>query len=226
MDTVREVFHQELSKSTDAKVRSDDHARTEERDNLLKGLIGFVRMLVRRVLAGFMVLSFVLLLMSAILIAQRIEEANRIDPLELETMTADQIIARVYEVNDYSSNGLSLLLPAFGFFGIVVGAIVYFLLEGQQMRRKGHERAVLTLVRGMLSDQERSVFDLLRSRGSLFQSEIASHSGFTKVKAHRIISDLERKGIVTRTAAGKQRVIRFHTALSVMIDDTKDGFTR
>ena len=184
-------------------------------------------MLIRRVLAGFMVLSFALLLVSIVFIAGRMEAANQLDPLELETMTHDQIIARVYEVNGRASLGLSLLLPAFGFFGIVVGAIAYFLLEGQRPQRKSDDRAVLTVVRGMLSDQERSVFDLLRSRGSLFQSEIASQSGFSKVKAHRVISDLERKGIVTRTAAGKQRVIRLHTALAALIEEVHDdGFTR
>ena len=181
----------------------------------------------RKLLAGLMVTAFVFLLVTVFVIAVRMDEANRLDPLELETMTHDQIIARVYEVNGRSTLGLSFLMPAFGFFGVVVGAIAYFLLEGHQSKRRSDDRAVLTLVRGMLSDQERQVFDLLRTRGSLFQSEIASQSSFSKVKAHRVVSELERKGIVTRTAAGKQRVIRLHTALAALIEEVRDdGFTR
>ena len=178
---------------------------------------------VRRVLAWLMVISFVFLLISVLVISVRLSEANRLDPLELEVMTHDQIIARVYEVNDRSSIGLSFLLPAFGFFGVVVGAIVFFLLEP---KRSGPDaRSIVMLVRNTLSDQEREVFDLLRSRGSLFQSEVSSMKGFTKVRAHRVVSDLERKGVVTRTAAGKQRVIRFSSDLAGLVGVKEDGFT-
>ncbi|MFT4309461.1 MAG: helix-turn-helix transcriptional regulator [Candidatus Woesearchaeota archaeon] len=182
---------------------------------------------------GIMLLvAFLLFIVTMIFIVRSIEKSYHIDPLELEAMTHEQIIQRVYD----SQNGfsLSLLLPLLGFFGVLIGATSYFLFSGGEGNSINAtedynkiRKASMGIVRRMMSHDERKVFDLLVSRnGMLMQSEVSSIEGFGKVKAHRIIEQMETKGIITKTSAGKQRIIRLMPEFKDIIEVKEDGFTR
>jgi predicted transcriptional regulator len=188
----------------------------------------------RNLFAIMTIIAFLMFIFTMVFLINAIENNNKIDPLELEAMTHEQIIQRVYE----SQNNLSLsfLLPIFGFFGVFIGALVYFLMSDNNFKalqssnldnHKENNSVMLSMnvLRRALSHDERKVFDLLISRnGMLMQSEISSINGFNKVKAHRIIDQLEQKGIITKTNAGKQRVIRFTNELEVALPKKEDGF--
>lgn len=191
------------------------------------------RFMNHKTIFGIMLLvAFLLFIVTMIFIVRSIEKSYHIDPLELEAMTHEQIIQRVYD----SQNGfsLSLLLPLLGFFGVLIGATSYFLFSGGEGNSINAtedynkiRKASMGIVRRMMSHDERKVFDLLVSRnGMLMQSEVSSIEGFGKVKAHRIIEQMETKGIITKTSAGKQRIIRLMPEFKDIIEVKEDGFTR
>jgi uncharacterized membrane protein len=55
-----------------------------------------------------------------------------------------------------------------------------------------------------LNPSERKVIEkLIETKGSVLQSEISRAEGMTKLKTHRAVKDLERKGIIERESYGK-----------------------
>jgi DNA-binding MarR family transcriptional regulator len=55
-----------------------------------------------------------------------------------------------------------------------------------------------------LNPSERKVIEaLIENDGKILQSEITRMKGMTKLKTHRAVTDLERKGVITRESYGK-----------------------
>ena len=55
-----------------------------------------------------------------------------------------------------------------------------------------------------LNPSERKVIErLIETKGNVLQSEISRIEGMTKLKTHRAVKDLERKGIIKRESYGK-----------------------
>ena len=77
------------------------------------------------------------------------------------------------------------------------------LKEAKKKNRKNVEREVGTVINSSLSQQERKVIEIIRSYpdGTL-QSDIVLQSGFSKVKAHRILKKLEGRGLIKRGRFG------------------------
>jgi DNA-binding MarR family transcriptional regulator len=65
---------------------------------------------------------------------------------------------------------------------------------------KGNKNIILKF----LNPSERKVIEkLIETKGSVLQSEISRAEGMTKLKTHRAVKDLERKGIIERESYGK-----------------------
>ncbi|MBN2420844.1 MarR family transcriptional regulator, partial [Candidatus Woesearchaeota archaeon] len=59
-----------------------------------------------------------------------------------------------------------------------------------------------------LDDDEKKVFEIiLNAQGSVFQSELVSKTGLTKVKVTRILDRLEGKGLIERKRRGMTNVV-------------------
>ncbi len=103
--------------------------------------------------------------------------------------------------------------PAFG--AVIVAGIVGFvvalilLLESGQA---GSQRAGQTDI-GLL-EEERKVVKLLSERGEVTQRDIARELSISKVKAHRLVKGLERRGIVTTEPRGRTKVVRLRQRTS------------
>jgi uncharacterized membrane protein len=60
------------------------------------------------------------------------------------------------------------------------------------------------IVLKFLNSSERKVIEaLIEKEGKILQSEITRMKGMTKLKTHRAVTDLEKKGIITRESYGK-----------------------
>jgi DNA-binding MarR family transcriptional regulator len=60
------------------------------------------------------------------------------------------------------------------------------------------------IVLKFLNPSERKVIEaLIEKNGKILQSEITRMKGMTKLKTHRAVRDLEKKGIITRESYGK-----------------------
>jgi uncharacterized membrane protein len=82
--------------------------------------------------------------------------------------------------------------------------------------KKGNSSARITpkemnnknIILRFLNPNERKVVEvLIEKKGKALQSEIAHSQGMTKLKTHRAVKELERKGIINRKSYGKTYTI-------------------
>jgi len=79
--------------------------------------------------------------------------------------------------------------------------------------KKGND---VNLILKFLNPNERKIIEkLIDSNGRVLQAEINRMDGMTKLKTHRAVKELERKGIIKRESLGKTNRI-------ILSDDIKD----
>ncbi len=163
----------------------------------------------RLIVAGLVIGSFILLLISIIFFMSRLHDLRQLDPLELELMQKEEIIQQVYSRQDRTP--FYYFIPIFSFFGIAVGALVYYILSGEVERKEKIIRHNTDVILKFLQPDEKKVIEkLVDNHGKIQQAEITYMEGFTKVKAHRIVESLMKKGIVRKEALGKMRLVRMN----------------
>lgn len=164
-------------------------------------------------IAGLIILGFLLLVTSIVFYVEKTRDQRRIDPLDLESMTKEDIIQTIYE-RQAESTPFYYFIPIFGFFGVVVGASVYFVLSSDLEKKDKTLTNNTAVVLKLLSAEERKVVNkILDNNGKLHQSEITYMDGYTKVKSHRIVETLLKKGIVKKEILGKARLITLENDL-------------
>jgi hypothetical protein len=165
----------------------------------------------KQVLTGMIILSFILMTASVIVYLNNARNYRTLDPLDLEAMTKEQIIQMVYERQTDNHIPNFYFVPIFGFFGLVVGLVVFYLLSSDLEKKDQIIRHDSKILLNLLGPDERKVMrKVLDSNGKLQQVEITYMEGFTKVKAHRIVQTLVEKGILEKEQLGKARLIRMN----------------
>lgn len=163
------------------------------------------------VIAGLIALSFLLLVVSAMSFLEKTRELRRLDPLELESMTKEDIIQTIYERHEQESTPFYYAIPLFGFFGVAVGTTMYFILSSDLERKDRIIRHNTDVILKLLDPEERKVVSrIVENGGRIQQSELTYREGYTKVQAHRIVEKLLGKGILTKEAMGKMRLVRMN----------------
>jgi len=174
------------------------------------------------VIVAMIIVSFILLIASILFYIDKTRDFRRIDPLELESMTKDQIIQDIYDRQSKSSMPFYYFIPIFGFFGIVVGALVYYTMSGDLERKEKVLIQNTSVVMQLLEPQERKIIKkIIDNQGKIQQAEITYMEGFTKVKAHRIIESLVQKGILEKEKMGKMRLIHMNRDLYEILKDKR-----
>lgn len=165
----------------------------------------------KHVLAGLIVLSFALLILSSIIYISKVRNERQIDPLELELKTKEQIIQYVYEKQALGHLPFYYIIPIFSFFGIIIGALVYFVMnENLEKKQKTIEYNTEVILK-LLNPEERKVIKkIVENNGKIQQVEITYMEGFTKVKSHRIVESLVNKGILFKESLGKMRMLKMN----------------
>jgi len=157
------------------------------------------------------ILSFILLIVSILFYLEKVREQRRIDPLELESMSQEDIIQYIYDKQAEGNTPFYYFIPIFAFFGIAVGALIYYILSGDLEKKEKIIEYDTELILKLLNPEERKVMrKIVENEGKVQQIEITYMEGYTKVKAHRIIESLVQKGILEKEKLGKMRLIRMN----------------
>jgi len=160
-------------------------------------------------IGGIIALSFMLVILSVLFFIDQSKELRKLDPLELEAMTQDQIIQTIYDRREKESTPFYFFIPIFGFFGVGIGATLYYIfsrdVEKKEKIIKHNSDVILKLLN---PDEKKVIKKLIENQGRIQQVEITYMEGYTKVKAHRVIEGLVKKDIVTKEAMGKVRLIK------------------
>jgi hypothetical protein len=166
------------------------------------------------IIAGFIAISFILLTTSVIFFIEKTRELRKLDPLELEDMSKEEILQTIYERHAQENTPFYYFIPLFGFFGVAVGSAIYFIISTDLEKKDQIIQFNTDVILKLLDPDERKVINkIVESNGKVSQAEITYMDGFTKVKAHRIVERLVQKDILTKEAMGKMRLIRINKEL-------------
>lgn len=164
----------------------------------------------RAIIAGLVIASFILLLLSVIFFMNKLRDAKQLDPLELELMDREEILQQIYERQDKTP--FYYFIPLFSFFGIAVGALVYYILSGEVEKKEKVIRHNTDVILKLLQPEERkAISKIVENGGKVQQAELTYMEGFTKVKSHRVVESLVKKGIVQKESLGKMRLIKMNS---------------
>jgi uncharacterized membrane protein len=163
----------------------------------------------KAIIASLIITSFILLIISIIFFMNKLHEARQLDPLELELMQKEQILQQIYEKQ--TQTPFYYFIPIFSFFGIAVGALIYYILTGDlEKKDKAIKYNTDVILKLLQIDERKAITKIVENNGKISQSEITYMEGFTKVKAHRVVESLVKKGIVSKESLGKMRLIKMH----------------
>ncbi len=175
----------------------------------------------KAVIAGLIIIAFILAILSVMFYIDTIRDQRISDAVDMESMTKEQIIQSIYERHAQTAP-FYYFIPIFAFFGIAVGASVYYVLEAQVERKETIIKHNTEVILRLLDPQQRKVVNkIVEAGGTLQQVEITYMEGHTKVKAHRLVESLAQKGILQKEAMGKMRLLRLDPDLFALL--RKDG---
>lgn len=102
-------------------------------------------------------------------------------------------------------------------FGVFSGLLFYSLLANSIRKEKSLLLKTVEIVKKFLTDDEKKVIDLLfEKQGLITQSDLTKIYGYSRVRAHRIIKRLEKRGIIYIDRQGKINYIRL---VNAFLDD-------
>jgi len=131
--------------------------------------------------------------------------------LLLEDSQKNQIYPNV-QINTPDFNGVPknfssarfLFLPITGFLGMLAGAIIFYFMANRVNKNINTQKKNTRIILNFLSPSEKKVIETLMSNnGQAFQYELNRITGLSRVKTHRILENLEAKGIITKEKYGK-----------------------
>ncbi len=133
--------------------------------------------------------------------------SETLDPELIGTMTTEEI--QLYLAERGSSDlTLLYLLPLLAFSGLIVGVVSYRFMSNGQIPKTETSKGEGKVILKFLGSNERKVVErLLESGGKCQQIELSRLPGLSKVRTHRIIRDMERKGIIRKEKYGKVNLI-------------------
>ncbi|MCX8195434.1 MAG: hypothetical protein N3G22_05025 [Candidatus Micrarchaeota archaeon] len=110
------------------------------------------------------------------------------------------------------------LAPIFLLLGIALGAAAHYAYSERQQKAQKPRNPEAALL--LLDSEERKVAEkIIAEKGRALQSEISRLEGIGKVRAHRIISRMEKRGVVEVERQGKTNIVRFSKQAAELFKD-------
>ena len=156
---------------------------------------------------GIVIIILFALLVSTITMYIAYSRLDRPDPEVLGTMTTEEI--QVY-IAEFQSSRVPMfwVLPLMAFVGILVGSVSYMIMNSKVEMKNTVIKKDSKIILNFLNPNEKRVVDkLLENQGKVQQIELSRLPDMSKVKTHRLLNDMERKGIIKRERYGKVNLI-------------------
>lgn len=163
----------------------------------------------RKIILGIgITISFLLLITSISLYfsyRHDIRQESRLNPEDIENLSVDEIISlmeqrRATEIKFHSY----YLLPFIAFVGLFVGILVYYILSDKVIHQEHSLKNNAKIILNFLTPEEKKVIEtLLENGGAVHQYDLSHLPNLNKVKTHRILLNLEQKGIIHKERLGK-----------------------
>ena len=105
-----------------------------------------------------------------------------------------------FSINPYSAlvSPISLILLFTGIASLLAGFSIWNLVREKEI--KSTKKAMLDIF--LLPEEKKILEEIEKGGGSIRQNEIVRNTGFSRVKVHRIIKNLEKKNLVIKQQYG------------------------
>jgi len=163
----------------------------------------------RKTIIGIgIIISFALLILSASMyFSYQHEErtSNRLTPTMLDELSKEELKSFIEERREEQITIHSYyFLPFAAFLGVLVGTLVYYVMSDKVIQQEQALTKNTKIILNFLSPEERKVITtLLENNGKVQQYELSHLPNLNKVKTHRILANLEAKGIIHKERLGK-----------------------
>ena len=112
---------------------------------------------------------------------------------------------------------LTQLLPFVAGIGIIIGICVYYVFD-KENSIKSSKTKVKSLMLSFLPYYERVVVEFLFLKKKALQSEITRLKGMNKLRAHRAVKSLSKKGLINVMRVGKTNMVVLKKEISSLFD--------
>ena len=163
----------------------------------------------RNIILGIsIVISFALLIFSISLYynyQHELRQESKLSPESVESMSNEEIKAfleerRVAEPTFHCF----YLLPFIAFIGLLVGTLVYYIMSDKIIQKEQSLQKNTKVILNFLTGQEKKVIEtLMENEGKVQQYELSHLPNLNKLKTHRILINLEQKGVLHKEKLGK-----------------------
>ncbi len=99
--------------------------------------------------------------------------------------------------------------------GVFVGSLSYYFIASRYAKEKKVIDKDIQLTLNFLEPSEKTIVkELIKNNSGIKQAELEQRTGFHRVKVHRILKKLLRKGIVEKESIGKIKKVRLNPHLN------------
>ena len=163
----------------------------------------------RKVVLGMgIIISFALLIFSITLYynyQHNLRKESRLDLEEIDNITLEEHKKLQDTRRDSEEQFHSFyLLPFIAFIGLLIGTLVYYIMSDKIVQSNQSLKQNTKIILNFLTGQEKKVIEtLLENDGKVQQYELSHLPNLNKLKTHRILVNLEEKGIIHKEKLGK-----------------------
>jgi len=163
----------------------------------------------RKIIIGIVIIiSFTLLIISISMYfdyQKDLREKSRLNPEAINDMSNEEIKDFLEQRRDTEPMFHSFyLLPFIAFIGLLVGTVVYYIMSDKVIQQEKSLKRNTKVILNFLTGQEKKVIEtLLENGGKVQQYELSHLPNLNKVKTHRILFNLEQKGVIHKEKLGK-----------------------
>lgn len=155
-----------------------------------------------------LIISFALLVFTVSLFFSSIHNekmSTRLSPEKVNNLTKEEIISFITQnrEDEPTIHGY-YVIPFAAFIGLLVGTVVYYIMSEKINQQEFGRDKNTKIILNFLNSHERKVIDtLIEHEGRVQQYELSHLPNLNKVKTHRILVNLEQKGIIHKEKLGK-----------------------
>ncbi len=181
----------------------------------------------RKIILGVgIIISFALLIISISMyfnFQHEERESSRLNHDAIDSMSTEEIKDFLDQRRDNQPILHSFyLIPFIGFIGLLVGTLVYYIMSDKVMHQEQSLKKNTRIILNFLTGQERKVIEtLMENDGKVQQYELSHLPNLNKLKTHRILVNLEQKGVIQKEKLGKINKIALNKELYGVLKESK-----
>ncbi len=163
----------------------------------------------RKIILGLgITISFALLIFSISLYLNYqhdLRQESKLSPESIKNMSNEEIIGFLEQRRTAEPTvHCFYLLPFVAFISLLIGTIVYYIMSDKVIKKEQSLKKNTKIILNFLTSQEKKVIEtLIENGGKVQQYELSHLPNLNKLKTHRILANLEQKGVIHKERLGK-----------------------